>query len=75
MWTWTNPEARTWSRDQLLEYIDAAHGLICNAHRARVDNVTEADGASPGWAGAARQWVDAYPPSGPADATPTEAPS
>ncbi len=47
----------------LSDYIDAAHGLICNAHRTTVDHVTEADGASPGWAEAARRWIDAYPPN------------
>ena len=46
----------------LAEYIDAAHGLICNAHNKTVDHVTVADGASPGWAEAARRWIDAYPP-------------
>jgi hypothetical protein len=43
--------------------IDAAHGIICNAHQKRVDDVTTADGASPGWAKAARRWIDAYPPA------------
>lgn len=62
MWSWENADDRVWTREQLLDYIDAALGLICNAHRAGVDYVTEADGASPGWAEAARKWVDAYPP-------------
>lgn len=48
--------------DRLLGVIDAAHGLICNAHQKRVDDVTAGDGASPGWAEAARRWIDAYPP-------------
>jgi hypothetical protein len=41
--------------------LDDADGIICNAHRGRVDDVTTEDGASPGWAEAARRWIDAYP--------------
>lgn len=48
---------------RLCGMIDAAHGIICNAHQKRVDDVTTADGASPGWAEAARRWIDAYPPA------------
>lgn len=48
--------------DRLLGVVVAAHGLICNAHQKRIDDVTNADGASSGWAEAARRWVDAYPP-------------
>lgn len=62
-WTWADPDKRGWNREQLLDFIEAAHGIICNAHAARVDNVTTADGASPGWAEAARAWIDAYPPT------------
>jgi hypothetical protein len=51
--------ARVAERDDML---DAAHGLICNAHQKVVDDVTVDDGASPGWAEAARRWIDAYPP-------------
>lgn len=47
---------------ELDEMLDAAHGLICNAHQKRVDDVTTEDGASPGWAEAARRWIDTYPP-------------
>ncbi len=46
---------------RLRDTIDAAHGLICSAHQKRVDDVTTDDGASPGWAEAARRWIDAYP--------------
>lgn len=49
--------------ERLRDMIDAAHGIICNAHQKRVDDVTTADGASPGWAEAARRWIDAYPPA------------
>lgn len=45
---------------RLGSFQDAAHGLICNAHHKGVDYVTEED-ASPGWAQAARAWIDAYP--------------
>lgn len=51
---------------ELSDTIDAAHGIICNAHQKRVDDVTTEDGASPGWAEVARgsestgekQWRD-----------------
>ncbi|HJR04375.1 MAG TPA: hypothetical protein VKA83_22225 [Methylomirabilota bacterium] len=56
------PATSTRDTATLLEYIDTAHGLICNAHNKTVDHVTVADGASPGWAEAARRWIDAYPP-------------
>lgn len=46
---------------RLETFQNAAHGLICNAHSKRVDYVTNDDGASPGWAEAARAWIDAYP--------------
>jgi hypothetical protein len=49
----------------LRDKVDAAHGIICNAHQKRVDDVTNDDGASPGWAEAARRWIDAYPDGGP----------
>lgn len=59
---------RGWLHDpdevkRLHDMIDAAHGIICNAHQKRVDDVTNEDGASPGWAEAARRWIDAYPPT------------
>jgi hypothetical protein len=56
--------------ERLHSMLDAAHGLICNAHQKRVDDVTTEDGASEGWAGAARRWIDAYPPALVAESTP-----
>jgi hypothetical protein len=62
-WTWADPAKRTWTREQLLEYIGAAHGIICNAAGAGNPMGGEACGASPGWDEAARRWIDAFPPS------------
>ena len=62
--TYLSPAGVRELRDEiapLREALDAAHGLICNAHQKRVDDVTNEDGASPGWAEAARRWIDAYP--------------
>lgn len=61
-WTWADPNNRSWTRDQLLEYIDAAMGIICNAHPTQIVAGEDPPGASPGWAEAARRWIDAYPP-------------
>jgi hypothetical protein len=55
---WKTPK----QAEALDSMLDAAHGLIVNAHQKRIDDVTNADGASSGWAEAARRWVDTYPP-------------
>jgi hypothetical protein len=56
------PAPQVGTRIAVLEReLDAALGIICNAHQKRVDDVTNDDGASPGWAEAARRWIDAYP--------------
>lgn len=47
--------------ERLRVFQESALGLICNAHSKTVDFVTDEDGATPGWAGAARLWIDAYP--------------
>jgi hypothetical protein len=45
--------------DPVGDLLDRALGLICSAHYETLDEVTE-EHALPGWAAAARWWLDRY---------------